>query len=112
MLIPFHCLQRCVSEFRALLAEVVTLEAAAREKDGKTVLTSWSTAKHLLKADARYTKMPRKDRESLWKRHVEDIQRRQKSAPDRETEKHKDARNKSSVDSGKNVMGSRTHDKR
>ncbi|XP_071927412.1 pre-mRNA-processing protein 40C-like isoform X1 [Coffea arabica] len=104
--------ERCVSEFRALLAEVVTLEAAAREKDGKTVLTSWSTAKHLLKADARYTKMPRKDRESLWKRHVEDIQRRQKSAPDRETEKHKDARNKSSVDSGKNVMGSRTHDKR
>lgn len=108
LLIPFHWLQRCVSEFRALLAEVITLEAAAQEKDGKTVLTSWSTAKHLLKADARYTKMPRKGRESLWKRHVEEIQRRQKSASDRET----DARNKSSVDSGKNVLGSRTHDRR
>ncbi|KAL3502269.1 hypothetical protein ACH5RR_036718 [Cinchona calisaya] len=104
--------ERCVSEFRALLAEVVTVEAAAREKDGKTVLTSWSTAKHLLKADARYTKMPRKDRESLWKRHVEEIQRRQKLAPDRETGKNKEVKNKSSVDSGKNLSGSRTHERR
>lgn len=91
------------------------MEAAAQEtEDGKTVLTSWSTAKLLLKSDARYTKLPRKDRESLWRRHVEEIQRRQKSAIDQETEKHRrESKNKSSVDSGKHLSGSRrTRDRR
>lgn len=111
----FFFLQRCSSEFRTLLTEVITLEAAAQEtEDGKTVLTSWSTAKLLLKSDARYTKLPRKDRESLWRRHVEEIQRRQKSAIDQETEKHKEPKNKSSVDSGKHLSGGsrRTRDRR
>lgn len=75
--------QRSAQEFKALLAEVITVEACSREtEDGKTVGNSWSTAKQLLKADPRYSKMPRKDRESLWRRYVEDIQRRQKSALD------------------------------
>ena len=81
--------QRSISDFRALLAEIITVEAASRDKDGKTVLTSWSTAKQLLKSDPRYAKVLRKDRETLWKRHVEEIQHKQKLAPDEETEKHK-----------------------
>ena len=81
--------QRSISDFRALLAEIITVEAASRDKDGKTVLTSWSTAKQLLKPDPRYAKVPWKDRETLWKRHVEEVQRKQKLAPDEETEKHK-----------------------
>lgn len=71
--------QRCVYEFRALLSDVITPEVAAQDtEDAKTATTSWSTAKRLLKADPRYAKMPRKERESLWRRHVEEMQRRQK----------------------------------
>ena len=96
-----------------MLSEVITAEAAEQEKDGKTVLTSWSTAKRLLKADPRYTKMPRKDRESMWRRFVEEMQRRQKVALDQETEKHTESRKRSSVDSGKYLSGSRrTHERR
>lgn len=82
--------KRCVHEFRTLLAETITAEAAAQEtEDGKTVFNSWSTAKRLLKADPRYAKMPRKERESLWRRHVDDVQRRQQklAAMDLEAEK-------------------------
>ncbi|PHT81167.1 Pre-mRNA-processing protein 40C [Capsicum annuum] len=87
--------ERCAQEFKALLAEVITVEACSRETDGKTVANSWSTAKQLLKGDPRYSKMARKDRESLWRRYVEDIQRRQKSSFD-EGDK---ARSKGSSDS-------------
>ncbi|RWW46061.1 hypothetical protein BHE74_00048026 [Ensete ventricosum] len=75
--------QRCVNDFRTLLAEIVTVEAAAaRNDDGKTVLNSWSEAKRLLKSDTRYSKMPSKDRESLWRRHTEDMLRKPKSVSD------------------------------
>ncbi|KAJ8564843.1 hypothetical protein K7X08_001303 [Anisodus acutangulus] len=88
--------ERCAQEFKALLAEVITVKACSREtEDGKTVANSWSTAKQLLKADPRYSKMARKDRESLWRRYAEDIQRRQKSTLD-EGDK---ARSKGSSDS-------------
>ncbi|KAJ8562924.1 hypothetical protein K7X08_031376 [Anisodus acutangulus] len=88
--------ERCAQEFKALLAEVVIVEACSREtEDGKTVANSWSTAKQLLKIDPRYSKMARKDRESLWRRYVEDIQQRQKSTLD-EGDK---ARSKGSSDS-------------
>ncbi|XP_059308905.1 pre-mRNA-processing protein 40C isoform X1 [Lycium ferocissimum] len=88
--------ERCAQEFKTLLAEVITVEACSREtEDGKTVANSWSTAKQLLKADPRYSRMARKDRESLWRRYVEDIQRRQKSTLD-EGDK---ARSKGSSDS-------------
>ncbi|KAI3728498.1 hypothetical protein L6452_17135 [Arctium lappa] len=103
---------RCAHEFKALLADVITTDAGAKEyEDGKTVLSSWSTAKRLLKDDTRYNKMPRKDRESLWRRHVEELQRRRKSAVDQElSEKHGDVR---TVDSRKHLSGSRrTHDRR
>lgn len=67
--------ERCVQDFKALLSELVTPRIAAKEsEDGKTVANSWSRAKHLLKADARYAKMPRRERESLWRRHVEEMQ--------------------------------------
>ncbi|KAM7469951.1 hypothetical protein LguiA_008134 [Lonicera macranthoides] len=82
--------ERCVHEFRTLLTETITAEAAAQEtEDGKTVFNSWSTAKRLLKADTRYAKMPRKERESLWRRHVDEVQRRQQklAAIDKEAEK-------------------------
>ncbi|KAJ0483737.1 putative FF domain-containing protein [Helianthus annuus] len=79
----------CANEYKALLAEVITTDAATKEyEDGKTVFTSWSTARHLLKDDTRYIKMPRKDREPLWRRHVKDLQRRRKSTVDQDMEKH------------------------
>ncbi|GFQ05173.1 pre-mRNA-processing protein 40c [Phtheirospermum japonicum] len=106
--------ERCALEFRALLTDVITAEAAAQEtEDGKTVVTSWSTAKQLLKSDPRYNKMPRKERESLWRRHTEEILRKQKKANDPKPA----AEGKVSriyVDSGKHLpVGSRrTHDRR
>ncbi|CAA2980143.1 pre-mRNA-processing 40C isoform X1 [Olea europaea subsp. europaea] len=107
--------ERCVVDYKALLAEVITADAAAREtEDGKTVVDSWSTAKLLLKSDPRYNKMPRKDRESLWWRHAEEIQRKQKFVRDQETEKHAEGRSRNTVDSDKYVSGSRkaTHDRK
>lgn len=78
---PAILMQRCVRDFRTLLAEVITPEMASQmTENGKTALTSWSEAKQRLKPDPRYTKMPRKDRESLWSRHAEDILRKQKTA--------------------------------
>lgn len=94
--------ERCTHDYKALLVEVITVEASAREtEDRKTVLNSWSTAKHFMKADPRYTKMPRKDREALWRRHVEEIQRKQKVSPERRDEKHSELRHKSSTDLGR-----------
>ncbi|XVF85511.1 hypothetical protein PTKIN_Ptkin17bG0123300 [Pterospermum kingtungense] len=105
--------ERCVHDFRALLAEVITQDAAAQEtEDGKTVLNSWSTAKRLLKPDPRYNKMPRKERESLWRRYAEDMLRKQKSAVDQEDEKHKDAKGRSSADLGRVSSGSRKTNER
>ena len=110
-------LQRCAREFKALLAEVLTADAAAREtEDGKTVLNSWSTAKRLLKSDPRYNKMPRKDREVVWRRYADDMLRKQKtekSDPNPKEEKKTDPRNRSSVDSGRFPSGARlTHERR
>ncbi|KAJ0030668.1 hypothetical protein Pint_13873 [Pistacia integerrima] len=63
--------ERCVQDLKVLLAEVITTEAVAQETEvGKTVLNSWSTAKRLLKPDPRYNKMPRKEREALWRRYA------------------------------------------
>ncbi|XP_039015350.1 pre-mRNA-processing protein 40C-like [Hibiscus syriacus] len=90
--------ERCSNDFRALLAEVITQDAAAQETEGgRTVLNSWSTAKHLLKPDPRYNKMPRKERETLWRRYAEDMLRKQKSATDQEEERHIDAKSRSSA---------------
>ncbi|KAI3673939.1 hypothetical protein L6452_40070 [Arctium lappa] len=103
---------RFAHEFKALLAVVITTDAGAKEyEDGKTVLSSWSTSKRLLKDDTRYNKMSRKDRESLWRRHVEELQRRRTSVVDQElSEKHGDVR---TVDSRKHLSGSRRiHDRR
>lgn len=71
--------QRCVHDFKALLVEALSSEAASQQtEDGKTVLDSWSAAKQVLKPDIRYSKMPRRDREVLWRRYAEDIWRKQK----------------------------------
>ncbi|KAG8369709.1 hypothetical protein BUALT_Bualt14G0042100 [Buddleja alternifolia] len=100
--------ERCKLEFRALLAEVITAEAATQEtEDGKTIMNSWSTAKQLLKKDPRYNKVQRKEKESLWRRHAEDIQRKQKSSHDQETAA--EGKITASVDSGKHR---RTYDRR
>ncbi|CAL9112030.1 unnamed protein product [Musa acuminata var. zebrina] len=89
--------ERCVNDFRTLLAEVVTVEAAAaKNDDGKTVLNSWSEAKLLLKPDPRYSKMPSKDRESLWRRHTEDMLRRPKSVSDTKESPGTNGRNRMS----------------
>ncbi|XP_062164261.1 pre-mRNA-processing protein 40C isoform X2 [Alnus glutinosa] len=105
--------ERCVHDFRALLAEVLTAEAASREtEDGKTALHSWSTAKRLLKPDPRYNKMPRKEREVLWRRYADEMLRKQKLALDHKEEKHGESKGRSSVDSGRFLSGSRTHERR
>ncbi|KAG7582597.1 FF domain superfamily [Arabidopsis suecica] len=71
--------ERCVHDFKALLVEALSSEAASQQtEDGKTVLDSWSAAKQVLKPDIRYSKMPRRDREVLWRRYAEDISRKQK----------------------------------
>ncbi|XWS69410.1 hypothetical protein CRYUN_Cryun04dG0176600 [Craigia yunnanensis] len=105
--------ERCAKDFRALLAEVITQDAAAQETEGgKTVLNSWSTAKRLLKPDPRYNKMLRKEREALWRRYAEDMlrKRKQKQKPaldQEEAEKHTDAKDRSSGDFGRFSSGSR-----
>ncbi|KAL2329116.1 hypothetical protein Fmac_022543 [Flemingia macrophylla] len=98
--------ERCAHEFRVLLADVLTSEAASRETEGKTVLNSWSTAKRVLKSDPRYNKIPRKEREALWRRYAEDILRRQKASHDSREDKHKDAKPRNSLESG------RSHERR
>ncbi|KAL9365051.1 hypothetical protein Peur_042924 [Populus x canadensis] len=88
--------ERCTKVFKDLLAEVIIAEAAAQKtEDGKTVLDSWSTAKRLLKPDPRYNKMPRKERETLWRRYAEEMLRKQKSSPDQKEDRHTDAKNRS-----------------
>ncbi|EEF46576.1 Pre-mRNA-processing protein PRP40, putative [Ricinus communis] len=107
--------ERCTNEFKALLAEVINAEAASQKtEDGKTVLDSWTTAKRVLKLDPRYNKMPRKEREVLWRRHAEDMLRKQKTTLDEKEDKHTDPRGRSSTtDSGRHLSGSkRTHDRR
>lgn len=101
-------------DFKIMLAEVITLEAAAQEtEEGKTILNSWSTAKRLLKVDPRYSKIPRKERELFWRRYVEDMSRRQKAAHDQKEEKHTNGKGRSSIDSGRLPSGSRrTHEQR
>lgn len=54
--------------------------------------------KRLLKSDPRYNKVPRKEREVLWRRYVDDKLRRKKSAHDPREEKH-DAKGKNSLES-------------
>ncbi|XP_061342129.1 pre-mRNA-processing protein 40C [Gastrolobium bilobum] len=94
--------ERCAHEFRVLLADVLTSEAASQKTDdGKTVLNSWSTAKRLLKSDPRYNKVPRKEREALWRRYAEDMLRRQKSSHDSREEKHIGAKGRNSLESSK-----------
>ncbi|RAL54617.1 hypothetical protein DM860_001745 [Cuscuta australis] len=104
--------ERCVHDFRALLASVITTEPASQQEseDGKSALTSWSTAKLLLKDDPRYVKMARKDREPLWRRHVDDIQRRAKLANEHDADKS--LRNRSAGDSLKLPSGSKRGERR
>ena len=94
--------QQCTNVFKDLLAGVIIAEAAAQKtEDGKTVLDSWSTAKRLLKPDPRYNKMPRKERETLWRRYGEEMLRKQKSSPDQKEDRHTGAKNRSSSDSAR-----------
>ncbi|XP_073112719.1 pre-mRNA-processing protein 40C isoform X2 [Elaeis guineensis] len=91
--------ERCARGFRLLLSEVITAEAAAQTTDdGKTILNSWSEAKRLLKPDPRYSKMPGKDREYLWRRYAEDMMRKQKPASDPKEKPDTDGRNRTSSD--------------
>ncbi|KAK4264142.1 hypothetical protein QN277_029471 [Acacia crassicarpa] len=99
--------ERCVQEFRAMLTEVLNSEVAAQENnDGKTVYNSWSTAKRFLKSDTRYNKVPRKEREVLWRRYAEDMLRRKKSAHDPKEYKH-DSKGRSPLESAKLPLESR-----
>ncbi|XP_050275850.1 pre-mRNA-processing protein 40C isoform X2 [Quercus robur] len=105
--------ERCAQEFRSLLAEVLTAEASAQDtENGKTVLNSWSTAKRLLKPDPRYNKIPRKEKEVLWRRYADEMLRKQKLALDQKEEKHVELKSRSSVDSGRFLSGSRTYERR
>ncbi|XP_047066109.1 pre-mRNA-processing protein 40C-like isoform X1 [Lolium rigidum] len=73
--------ERCVRDFRALLSETITPEIATRTTDeGKTAVSSWSEAKGLLRSDPRYNKVASKDRESIWRRYVDDMARKLKKS--------------------------------
>ncbi|CAA7399258.1 unnamed protein product [Spirodela intermedia] len=80
--------ERCARDYRTLLSEVITPEAAEKADaaaadgggSGKTVLSSWSEAKNLLRSDPRYSKMPSKEREALWSRHAEELRRKLRPA--------------------------------
>ncbi|KAJ8759627.1 hypothetical protein K2173_009274 [Erythroxylum novogranatense] len=100
--------ERCTHDFRALLAEVITAEAAAQKtEDGKSVLDSWSTAKRLLKPDHRYNKMPRKDREILWRRYCEEMLRKQNRVLDEKEEKNFESKSRGPAESGRYQSASR-----
>lgn len=72
--------ERCARDYRALLAEILTADSVARSTENeKNILNSWSETKRVLRLDPRYSKMPRKDREALWLRYVEDMMRKQKA---------------------------------
>lgn len=89
--------ERCAREYLSLLSEVVTPEAASRSTDeGKNVLNSWSEAKHVLKSDPRYAKMPRKERETLWGRHAEEVLRKQNATTDPKEKQDSDSKNRAS----------------
>lgn len=45
--------------------------------------------------------MPRKERETLLRRYAEEMLRKQKSSPDQKEDRHTDAKNRSSNDSGR-----------
>ncbi|KAK0573247.1 hypothetical protein LWI29_004877 [Acer saccharum] len=106
--------ERCVHDFKGLLAEVITAESAAQEtEDGKTVLNSWSTAKRLLKPNPRYNKMPRKEREALWRRYAEEMLRKQKSTSGQNEDKHPNAKSRGSADALRHSSSSRRpHERR
>lgn len=96
-----------MQEFRVLLTEVLNSEVASEEdNDGKTVYNSWSTVKRFLKSDPRYNKVPRKEREVLWRRYAEDMLRRKKSAHDTKEDKH-DSKGRSFLESAKLPLESR-----
>ncbi|XP_024526718.1 pre-mRNA-processing protein 40C [Selaginella moellendorffii] len=79
--------ERCEKEYRALLAEAITLDAASKlAEDGKDILGVWSDAKDMLNSDHRYNRMPRRARETWWHRHAQELQRRLKPN-DRDKEK-------------------------
>lgn len=72
-------MQRSERDYRTLLAEVMTLDAAKKQtEDGKSILNSWTETKKLIKDDPRYSKMPRRDRETWWRRYADDLQRKLK----------------------------------
>ena len=98
-----------------MVAEVVTTEAAARvTDDGKNVLNSWTEAKRLLKPDPRYSRMPRKERESFWSRHADDMIRKHKSVADPKEKQRPDreGRDKSSADFSRRSPRRRSHGRR
>lgn len=98
---PFEFLQRCANEFRTLLSDAFTAEAVAHvSEDGKTVLNSWTMAKRILKPDPRYSKVPRKEREVLWRRYADDTLRKQKLVNDQKGEKH-GSKSRATTDAGK-----------
>ncbi|XP_022146153.1 pre-mRNA-processing protein 40C [Momordica charantia] len=93
--------ERCANEFRTLLSDAFTAEAVAHvSEDGKTVLNSWTMAKRILKPDPRYSKVPRKEREVLWRRYADDTLRKQKLVNDQKGEKH-GSKSRATTDAGK-----------
>lgn len=62
--------------------------------DGKTALTSWSVAKEQLKLDPRFSKLPRKERESLWRKYADEMLRKLKSSDGKEEKPSPESRNR------------------
>lgn len=65
--------------------------------------------KRILKPDPRYNKVPRKEREALWRRYADDTLRKQKLANDQKGEKH-DSKSRATVEAGKLPSKPRIHE--
>ncbi|GBG69078.1 hypothetical protein CBR_g3777 [Chara braunii] len=69
--------EKCEREYMQLLSEELSYDLAIRlDRDGKTIFNSWTEARKVLKTDLRYQRFPRKDRESFYRKYIEDLHRR------------------------------------
>lgn len=87
--------QRLALDFKSLLSEVLTAGTVTQVRDdGKTALTPWSVAKEQLKLDRRFSKMPRKERESLWRKYADEMRRKLKSSDGKEEKLSPESQNR------------------
>ncbi|GAQ86364.1 Pre-mRNA-processing protein [Klebsormidium nitens] len=67
----------CVRDYKRLLAEALPEETIQKEDpDGRIPLDSWTAAKGLMREDARLKRLPKVEREPLYRQYTEDVRKR------------------------------------